>query len=591
MSPIPALSSFGRRRFIAGAALGAGAAVLGVTDAAAQVAVPPGASRFVPLPRQIRFADTRNPAEYPFGMLPDAIRVQITGREGIPDTATAVVLTITGVNRSEGNFLSVYPTGGARPEVSNLNMSFPLEAAANLTTVRLGQGGAVDVYAFAPSELIVDVAGYYEPVSEPVSEGRFTVLNDALRVIDTRATGVPMPGEVVEVFVTGAVPATASSVAINLTTTGTLAWGYFTCFPLDVETPPDSSNLNVNGPGETRAAAAIVKVTTDAQGRRGFKVFTYGGGHVIVDVAGYFTGSDAPASVNGLFVPVNPERVLDTRRPGQIGRLWPNWVVEAPVPGEGGVGAQAIVGNVTAVEARGPGFFTVFGAGLLLREVSNLNADVGNQTIANHFISRISTRGIAVYSQSGAHVVIDMAGWYIGQPAVPFRTYQNPPPPAAAPPWRIEIPALRSRNGQRVGWVSRVLNGPPDPIVDAGHTWHWTGTGFMGQAAHVGTFAHRTEAGAPVYNMHELRPGDEMYMYVDGRLGDRRRFRYRIVRTDLVLNVRESNSANAQKILRATRLHPGTTLSLIGCTLPNGLPTSLDHRIIVTGELVDWVEV
>ena len=585
----------GRRRFLAGVAVGAGAIGAGVTSlggaGTAHAALPVGASRFVPLPRQIRFADTRSPGQYPFGMLPDAIRVQVTGREGIPESATAAVLTVTAVNRAEGNFVSVYPTGGQRPEVSNLNMAFPLEAAANLATVRLGEGGAVDVYAYAHSELIVDVAGYYEPVDGPVADGRFDVLDEAIRVIDTRATEVPLPGSVVEVFLPSSIPAAASSVAINLTTTGTLGWGYFTCFPLDVDTPPDSSNLNVNGPGETRAAAAIVKVTTDALGRRGFKVYTYGGGHVIVDVAGYFTGPDAAASTNGLFVPIIPDRILDTRQPGQIGRLWPGWIVTAAIPGEGATSAQAIVGNVTAVEARDPGYFTVFGANTPLREVSNLNADTVNQTIANHFISRISTKGIAVYSQSGAHVLIDMAGWYIGKPAFPTVGFTNPAPPTAAPPWRLEIPALRPRYGGGSGWVSNVFAGSPDPVVDAGHTWHWTGTGYVGQVAHVGLFAHRTEAGSPVYNMHELVPGHEMFLSVAGRLGDRRRFRYRVVRTDMVLNVRHSTPANAQKILAATRYHPGTTVSLIGCALPNGLPTSLDHRIIVTAELVDWVEV
>lgn len=544
----------------------------------------------MPLSRQVRFADTRSPDQYPFGMLPDAIRVQITGREGIPESATAAVLTITAVNRSAGNFVSVYPTGGQRPEVSNLNMASPLEAGANLATVRLGEGGAVDVYSYAESELIVDVAGYYEPVDGPVPDGRFRALTHVVRVIDTRATGVAQPGEVVEVFLPGSIPASAGSVAINLTTTGTLAWGYFTCFPLDVDDPPDSSNLNVNGPGETRAAAAIVKVTTDALGRRGFKVYTYGGGHVLVDVAGYFTGPTASASTEGLFIPVTPERILDTRRPDQIGRLWPNWVVSTPIPGDGAYSGQAIVGNVTGVEARDPGFFTVFAADTVLREVSNLNADVADQTIANHFISRISTNGIAVYSQSGAHVLIDMAGWYLGDPALPDSSWTNPLPPAAAPPWRLQVPALRPRYGGGSGLVSNVFAGAPDPVVDAGHTWHWTGTGYVGQVAHIGLFAHRTEAGAPVYNMHELVPGHEVYLYVAGRSGDRRRFRYRVVRTDLVLNVRASTAANAQKILAATRYHPGTTVSLIGCTLPNGLPTSLDHRIIVTAELLDWTE-
>lgn len=586
----PAPSTFGRRRFIAGAAVGAGAAALAFPGSTAAQSLPPGASRFVPLSRQIRFADTRNQARFPYGELGDAIRVQITGREGIPSNATAVVLTVTGVNRADGNFLSVYPAGGVRPEVSNLNLAFPTDTAANLATVQLGVGGAVDVYAFAPTEIIVDVAGYYEPVGAPVSEGRFVALPGAVRVIDTRNRDVPLPQSVVEVFITDVVPASASSVAVNLTTTGTLGWGYFTCFPLDAVTPPESSNLNVNGPDETRAAAAIVKVTTDGRGRRGFKVFTYGGGHVIVDVAGYFTGSDSPPATEGLFVPVPPVRILDTRRPGEIGRLWRDWVVEAAVPGVAGQGAQAVVGNVTAVDARDPGFFTVYGAGTFRRAVSNLNANVAGQTVANHFISRISTRGLAVYSDAGAHVLLDMAGWYVGQPAPAALSHRNPPPPSAAPPWRLEIPALRSRNGQRRGLVSRVLAGSPNPIVDAGNTWHWTGTGFMGRQANVGLFAHRTDAGAPLYNLHELQPGDEMFVVVD-RPSDRRRFRYRVVRTDLVLNVRASTSANAQKILAATRLHPGTTLSVIACTEPNRLPTSLDHRLIVTGELVDVVEV
>lgn len=580
----------GRRRFIAGAAtLGAGAA-MATSTGVAHAYLPHGASRFVPLPRQIRFADTRSPGEFPFeSVAADTIRVQVTGRADIPESATAVVLTMTAVNRAEGNYVSVYPAGGSQPEVSNLNMSFDLEAAANLVTVRLGAGGAVDVYSYAPSELIVDVAGYYEPVSGPVPEGRFEALSDAVRVIDTRATGLPMPGSIVEVFVDGAVPASASSVAINLTTTDTQAWGYFTCFPLDVDSPPESSNLNVNGPGETRAAAAIVKVTTGADGRRGFKVFTFGGGHVIVDIAGYFSGPESTARISGLFVPVTPERILDTRHPGQVGRLWPHWVVGAAVPGEAGYAAQAIVGNVTAVEARDPGYFTVFAADTALREVSNLNADVVDQTIANHFISRVSTHGIAVYSQSGAHILIDLAGWYVGVPAVPDRGYTNPAPPPVGPPWRIDIPALWSRGG-RLGFSSQVRGGASDPIVNSGLVWHWSGTGFLGEVAHVGLFAHRTEAGSPWYNMHLLQVGDEIYLTVDGRSGDRRRFRYRVVRHDMVHNVRANTAHNVERILASTRHHPGATISLIGCARADGWPTSLDHRLTVTAELVDWVE-
>ena len=37
------------------------------------------------------------------------------------------------------------------------------------------------------------------------------------------------------------------------------------------------------------------------------------GGHVVVDITGWFTGATAAASSEGLFTPVDPTRLLDTR--------------------------------------------------------------------------------------------------------------------------------------------------------------------------------------------------------------------------------------------------------------------------------------
>ena len=48
-------------------------------------------------------------------------------------------------------------------------------------------------------------------------------------------------------------------------------------------------------------------------GTRSIKVFTLQPAKVIVDVTGYFTGSTSEASEVGLFVPVDPVRILDTR--------------------------------------------------------------------------------------------------------------------------------------------------------------------------------------------------------------------------------------------------------------------------------------
>src|SRR5690606_18666015 len=130
----------------------------------------------------------------------------------------------------------------------------------------------------------------------------------------------------------------------------------FTVFPAG-SARPTASVLNVDRPNQTRAAAAIVPV---AEGR--FDVFTRNGNHVIVDVLGYFTGESADASTDGLFVPVDPFRLADTRRPaGPTGgpRRWDGGGREFPgAPNalgaaDGGVAALAVNTTLTGTEDAG----------------------------------------------------------------------------------------------------------------------------------------------------------------------------------------------------------------------------------------------
>ena len=165
-----------RRQFLAGAgsviAAGLAASTFGATIA---TAAPIGAGIFVPLPAQRRIADTRNAQLYPFERLTDRrIRVAIKGVPGVPANAVAAVLTVTVVNRSTYNFVTVYPAGTALPEASNLNLTVRDEVAANLVTVQLGADGAVDLDAIDLCDLVVDVAGLYVPsAAGSVKAGRF----------------------------------------------------------------------------------------------------------------------------------------------------------------------------------------------------------------------------------------------------------------------------------------------------------------------------------------------------------------------------------------------------------------------------------
>ena len=582
----------GRRRFIAAAGATAGAAALTSLMPArvAEAAVPVGASSFEPLAKGVRLADTREPfSAFPLStrVNPTQIRVQIAGHSGVPANASAAVLTVTAVNGGSPNFVTVFPTGITRPEASNLNLVEPGAVNANLATVKLGTNGSIEVFSLQAAALIVDVLGYYVPTDRAVRAGRFVGLSTARRAIDTRL-GSQFPGgyapTFLEVDVTKYVPADASSIVINLTATETTGPSFFTALPSSAPgSRPTTSSLNVTRAGDTRAAGVIVPVPT-VGGKRMIKVFSLRPAKIIVDITGYFTSDDSASSQVGLFVPANPVRLIDTRNPGTIGRLWPGWVVEAQLPAFAASNASAAIVNVTGVLTRGPGFLTVSAARQPIPGTSNVNFTGPAQVVPNHVITAVTaTHGLQIYSSHGAHVLADFAGYYTGPPMVPtLAKYVNPAPPAAPPEWIIRIP--------RLGLTSRVLTGDPGTVTGSGHSWHWTGTGFLGhEGAHVAIFGHRTEAGGPYRNLDRMVPGDLFTLTT----GDNREFTYRMVRRDL------TDSANTN-ILNAVRAHPGTTMSLVACTVGHDrtksrwpdvwAPTSLRYRIVVTAELVSWRE-
>ncbi len=562
----------GRRRFIVGAGATAAAGIIAATlpVGLADAAAPPGASKFVALPVAVRVIDTRTPLDYVFTQVSATqIRLQIGGQYGVPSLATALVATVTSVNWDQYNHVSVFPSGADIPLVSTLNMA-PGDVTANLSTVRLSASGSIDLYSLQPCDLIYDLIGYYQPVAGGATDGRFVGLPVAQRAIDTRPNYADSDS-VTPVDVTPWVPQEATSVVINLTATESTGAGFFTAFPYGSSLPLASS-LNVTQPGATRAAAVIVPVD-NLGGRRMINVYTLTAAKLIVDVTGYFTGPTSGLSQVGLFVPVDPIRILDTRDPGQLGRLWPNWTVEGGVPGDAASNAAAIIVNLTGVDSRGPGFLTIGAARVPLPPTSNLNFSAAGGVVPNHAITPITVgHGFQVFSSHGSHVVIDYAGYFTGTPAIPtVAGPDNPPPPPIAPPWLLSMPTIGVERSIRAGDSRRV--------TDSGLVWHWAGTGDMGEDAHVAAFAHRTEHGGTFRYLHLLQGGDLFYVTAH----DGRQYTYSVVRRDL------TNSATAN-ILAATQFHPGTTMSLIACSKPDFTPTSLSFRIVVTGELVGWTE-
>jgi hypothetical protein len=398
-------------------AIGTGA--LGVTDLALlDVGVPAGASQYVGV-ESYRLVDTRESGKVVAG---GVLTVPVTNRGPIPATGvSAAVLNVTVTQPDAPGYTTVWPSGTPMTNTSSVNVDDGGQTRAALVTVPVGADGAVKIFSERGSHLIVDVVGYFTPVVDP--GGRLFTVTPS-RLLDTRtgvglADGVatkPGDGATVELIVAGrgGVPASgATAVVVNVTMTATDAPGYVTAFAGDV-VQPLASNLNASAAGDTIANLAIVPVGATGT----IKLFTERGTHLIVDVVGFF-GPDAFVTPRGLFVPVSPDRILDTRtglgaQPGVIG---PGWSVNATVAGFGGVpavGALAVAGTVTATGSLASGHVTVYPTSDSLPTASTLNTTRGGQTIANSIILGLGTEGkISLFSETGTFLLTDVTGYFL----------------------------------------------------------------------------------------------------------------------------------------------------------------------------------
>lgn len=587
----------GRRAFIAGAAgVVAGASLL---EASPAEAAEPEYSAFRAV-TPTRLVDTRSEeGDFGYTRIDDrVIRVQVAGREinrssdTVPVEAAAAVFTLVGLNRlSAGNYLSAYPTGTSWPGTANLNMTGWNDVSPNLVMVKLGRGGAVDVYAFGDAEVVLDLVGVYLPTGgEPVSSGRFQLWDAAKRVLDTRELGpAPRAGEVVRVDLTslrnsGALDPDATAVSANITAVQANR-GFISAYPFGISWP-GTSTLNV-AQGATRGIGTMVQLGQEG-GRIGFNVFLEAGAHLVIDLAGFMSGDSAPASTTGQFVAVEPSRELDTRRSIHgVNRLWPGWTASFELPSAYAQRAQAVAMNLAVTGTMGRGWFTLHGAQETRAFVSNLNVTGPNQTLSNHAITAISTRGVGVFSSGGGDVICDIVGWFRAGaegPSAPDLAGppDNPDPPKIGPPYLMNVP--------KIGLTRDVVGGH-NSAVDRGLVWHWDGSGFVGAKGSIATFAHRTTAGGAYRNMHHMGPGDEIVLFTT----DQRKYTYEYFD-------RLVTSSNTNEIINATRVAPGyETLSVVACTVgfdtskrayPDiWAPTSLRYRIVVRFLLKKWEDV
>jgi hypothetical protein len=87
------------------------------------------------------------------------VPVRNRGDVGGPDAA-AVALNVTVVGPQGSGWLTVFPTGDAKPLASNLNYG-PGQTIPNMVVARIGDDGTVSIYSPTTTHIVVDVAGWF----------------------------------------------------------------------------------------------------------------------------------------------------------------------------------------------------------------------------------------------------------------------------------------------------------------------------------------------------------------------------------------------------------------------------------------------
>lgn len=241
-----------------------------------------------------RYADTR-PTGITFdgavqaGGAPGRIgelTVPIAGRGNVPADAVAVTMYLSAVTPEGNGFVTVWDCDGPNPLASSLNHVDAVNRGNEIIT-DIGPDGDICLFTTSNTHITIDVVGF-------IPDGtNYTSLADQSRFLDTRDQGVTVDdlfkgggpvtgGEFVEFDIAGraGIPATVSTVTMNVTAVTPTGTGYVTVY--DCDELPLASSLNyidgVNGGNEI-----IASVNTDGK----VCLFTSTTTQLAADITGY----------------------------------------------------------------------------------------------------------------------------------------------------------------------------------------------------------------------------------------------------------------------------------------------------------------
>jgi hypothetical protein len=246
-------------------------------------AADPTALAFFPI-TPCRIADTRLPAGPlggpSLGVGQSRTVPMLSSACNLPATTRAYSLNFTAVPSEALGYLAAWPTGQAQPLASSLNA--PTGAVtANAAIVPAGTNGSIDVFASNPTDLVIDIDGYFAPMG---TGGLSLYGVTPCRVVDTRQSAGSLPITSLDVAVSASacgIPAAAQAHVVNATVVLPGSLWYLTLWPKG-QPQPFVSTLNA-GDGAITSNMAIVPTTN------GFiSAFASNPTHLIIDISGYF---------------------------------------------------------------------------------------------------------------------------------------------------------------------------------------------------------------------------------------------------------------------------------------------------------------
>lgn len=261
----------------------------------------------------------------------------------------------------------------------------------------------------APTATVSSTPGKYVPITPT-------------RLLDTRnSIGRRTDHDIIDVAVLGhGVPAGGvSAVAVNLTVIDA-AVDYVQALPTLAGTVGAFSTLNVASGDVVTPNFSIVPLGEGGS----ISVYLPSGGHVLIDVLGYFTPTGA-TSTDGRYEAIAATRLLDTRlAPGGApnGPVPAGWAahrpkhesVPVPIPW-GAVGVDpatvsAVVVNVVATSVAADGYLQALPSGVQPGSTSTVNYAVGADRANLAIVALGAGGGIEVWVDSSTDLVVDLLG-------------------------------------------------------------------------------------------------------------------------------------------------------------------------------------